>query len=242
MYQQQHNRSNFLFFFLKLFLAHTCFLRNYFPLQLCLLTCNTPNTLLCVSTQGCRDVFQWWGSSSRAPHWSTRRHYKIMGEYHASACFSYLLLECYFSHHSQVTVSPPAFSFCPFIGDSSIWNKGCHESQFFVKRRRQPHRFHQNQNQRSQWGPVHHPPCRSGGHLRYFTKLQYCVLLSSKHYSHLVSVIYLFDSAFSLFLVLYAAPGIYSSTEMLDFGTLRSQGKSTSLNQHGRCNFFFFLK
>lgn len=27
---------------------------------------------------------------------------------------------------------------------------------------------------------------------------------------------------------LFTAPGIYSSIEMLDFGTLRSQGKSTS--------------
>lgn len=31
-------------------------------------------------TGGCGDVLQWWGSSSRAPHWSTRRHWETMGE------------------------------------------------------------------------------------------------------------------------------------------------------------------
>lgn len=29
----------------------------------------------------------------------------------------------------------------------------------------------------------------------------------------------------SLFFIIIKAPGIYSSTEMLDFGTLRTQGK-----------------
>lgn len=55
-------------------------------------------------------------------------------------------------------------------GDSSIWDKGSDESQLLVERCRQPHGFHQNQNQRPQWGPVHHPPCRSGGHIRCASK------------------------------------------------------------------------
>lgn len=58
-------------------------------------------------------------------------------------------------------------------GDPSFWDKGGDESQLLVERRGQPHGFHQNQNQRPQWGPVHHPPCRGGSHVRCATKALY---------------------------------------------------------------------
>lgn len=56
------------------------------------------------------------------------------------------------------------------LGDSSIWDKGGYESQLLIKRCGQPHSVHQNQNQCPQRGPVHHPPCRSWGHVRWVTK------------------------------------------------------------------------
>lgn len=101
-------------------------------------------------------------------------------------------------------------------GDSSVWDKGGDESQLLVQRCRQPHSFHQNQNQRPQRGSIHHPPCRGGGHIRYVlfpTRLQLWHLNCSR-----------FQVSYVCFLC--TAPGIYSSTEMLDFGTLRSQGNS----------------
>lgn len=67
-------------------------------------------------------------------------------------------------------------------GDSSIWDKGGDESQLLFERCRQPHSFHQNQNQCPQWGPVHHPPCRGGGHIRWtFKPLWSCITHTIVH-------------------------------------------------------------
>lgn len=115
-----------------------------------------------------------------------------------------------------------------FAGDSSVWNEGGDESQLLVQRRGQPHGIHQDQNQRSWRGPIHYPPSGGGGHLRFVQ-------------THKPSRLPPFltkrtQDAFCLlsgwcFPPPSAAPGIYSSTEMLDFGTLRSQGTSPQLQQ-----------
>lgn len=101
-------------------------------------------------------------------------------------------------------------------GDSSFRDKGGNESQLLVQRCRQPHGFHQNQNQRPQRGPVHHPACRGGGHIR-------CALRPLCHQLQ-VAFPSVRSASVTCFCCFPAAPGIYSSTEMLDFGTLRSQG------------------
>lgn len=101
-------------------------------------------------------------------------------------------------------------------GDPPFWDERGDESQLLVQRCGQPHGFHPYQNQRPQRGPVHHPPCRGGSHIRCASKslsmglFWYCGF---------------FSCTLNVFLCFLAAPGIYSSTEMLDFGTLRSQGK-----------------
>lgn len=102
-------------------------------------------------------------------------------------------------------------------GDPPFWDERGDESQLLVQRCGQPHGFHPDQNQRPQWGPVHHPPCRGGSHIR----------CASKSLSvGLFLILSFFSCTLNVFLCCFlAAPGIYSSTEMLDFGTLRSQGK-----------------
>lgn len=64
-------------------------------------------------------------------------------------------------HHPRCRLPP---------GDSPLWDEGGDESQLLVQRCRQPHCFHQDQNQCPQWRPVHHPPCRGGGHIRFASK------------------------------------------------------------------------
>ena len=98
------------------------------------------------SAPGCWDVLQWWGSTSGASHRATRRHWKIMGEFHVTAsCLSFL---SYISIWRQklVTVSWDQVTHADLLpsGNSSVWDKGSDESQLLIERCRQPHGFHQN--------------------------------------------------------------------------------------------------
>ena len=82
----------------------------------------------------------WVSSASRCSHLLQR------------LCFE----SCFSGRNSRGTVThadllPP--------GDPPFRDEGRDESQLLVQRCGQPHGFHQNQNQRPQRGPVHHPPC-----------------------------------------------------------------------------------
>lgn len=109
----------------------------------------------------------------------------------------------------------PAASSC-FAGDPPVRDQGGDESQLLVQGRGQPHGFHQDQNQRPRRGPVHHPPSGGGGHLRCGGRRRHLSVNTSCPLCAVRLMLLLPPSS--------AAPGIYSSTEMLDFGTLRSQG------------------
>lgn len=113
-----------------------------------------------------------------------------------------------------------------FAGDSSVRDEGGDESQLLVQGRGQPHGFHQDQDQRSRRGPVHHPPSGGGGHLGWVHLHGPSPAPEYRTPHRPPSVV----SGWP-FTPSSAAPGIYSSTEMLDFGTLRSQGTDSHLQQ-----------
>lgn len=105
-------------------------------------------------------------------------------------------------------------NFSVFVGNCPIRDKGCDEGQLLFTGCRQPHSLHQNQDQRVQRGRVYYPSCRGGGHCR----------LGRQNFFHPCIFSYSEGNPNKVYLFLFPAPGIYSSTEMLDFGTLRSQG------------------
>lgn len=107
---------------------------------------------------------------------------------------------------SRVTVTHAYFL---LSGDPSIWDKGSDESQLLVERCRQPHSFHQNQNQRPQWGPVHHPPCRGGSHIRCASKPLW-IFIMYHTYIVILSVILSVQVSIFLFCAHFLQPLVYT--------------------------------
>lgn len=126
--------------------------------------------------QGCWDVFQWWGPTFRASNRSTRGHWEIMGEMHIFKTYFDLKMNNVASQGWVTVIHTPLLH----PGNSPFWDKGGNESQLLIERCGQPHSLHQNQNQRPQWGSVHHPSCRGGGHIRcaaqpcYYNCFRHC--------------------------------------------------------------------
>lgn len=157
------------------------------------------------------DVFQWWRSTLRASHRSAGRHWEVMGR----SLLMFMSMFCFAMTFDAIWVSV-------------MWAALPLSRRFPLSRRR------------GWWGPASRPetltttllsseskptpPTRtsSSSSLSRWRSRQVrsrpsesCLSFNTLSFPAPGLMFFSFSSA---------APGIYSSTEMLDFGTLRSQG------------------